>query len=518
MTDRRPIKLTALLEDAGLAQADIMGNPQVMITGLSVHAQSTPRNGLFVALVGTRTDTHMLLSEAVEAGAAVLMVEKDCPRYPGVTIVRVRNTRQALGHLAQAFHGRPTRAMNVCGITGTNGKTSTAQQLASILRAAGARVGVIGTLGTCFGGKSAPGNTTTPGPLELAKLLGDMEKDKVGSVVMEVSSHAIDQGRVNGIPFRCGALTNISHDHLDYHGSFDKYLLCKRSFFTDHVAPTPGSVSVLNIEDPLGMELCDSYEGEKMSYSVGSTVGDIHAEGIRFERHTTTFQLVINGSRHQVCTSIAGQYNVANMLAAAGCAYSMGVDPATIAVGLEIAPQVPGRLEFINEGQPFPVIVDYAHTPDALERVLRVVRRYTQERLIVVVGCGGDRDRAKRPVMGRTAGNLADFVVVTNDNPRTEDPETIARHILEGIFQSSLKSNRYMVELDRGLAIARALEIALPGDAVLIAGKGHEDYQEVGTMRVHFDDRETARECLRALASTPSNTPATDKSLLETHR
>ncbi|MCC5875240.1 MAG: UDP-N-acetylmuramoyl-L-alanyl-D-glutamate--2,6-diaminopimelate ligase [Candidatus Sumerlaeia bacterium] len=518
MIERRPIMLTRLLEEAGLGHADIIGNPQVMVTSLSVHAQRTARNGLFVALVGTRVDTHMLLGEAVDAGAAVLMVERECMPYPGVTIVRVKNTRQALGYLAQAFHGRPTRAMNVCGITGTNGKTSTAQQLGSILRTAGARVGIIGTLGATFAGRHLDFHTTTPGPLDLASLLAEMEKERVGSVVMEVSSHAIDQGRINGIPFRCGALTNISHDHLDYHGSFENYLLCKRSFFTDYVASTPGSVSVLNLDDALGMELCDSYQGEHLAYSLESSDADIHAENIQFERHLTRFDLLINGSRHGVCTSIAGQYNVANMLAAAGCAYSMGVDPATIAEGLEVAPQVPGRLEFINEGQAFPVIVDYAHTPDALERVLRVARRYTQDRLIVVFGCGGDRDRRKRPVMGRTAGNLADFVIVTNDNPRTEDPDLIASHTLEGILGSSLKSNRYMVELNRADAIMRAIELALPGDTVLIAGKGHEDYQEVGTMRVHFDDREFARECLRAIVAKNTTPLPTDTPLLESHR
>lgn len=518
MIERRPMMLTRLLEEAGLAHADIIGNPQVMVTSLSVHAKSTARNGLFVALVGTSMDSHMLLGEAVDAGAAVLMVERESMPYPGVTMVRVKNTRQALGHLAQAFHGRPTRAMNVCGITGTNGKTSTAQQLASILATAGARVGVIGTLGASFAGRRMDYNTTTPGPLELATILSEMEKERVGSVVMEVSSHAIDQGRINGIPFRCGALTNISHDHLDYHGTFENYLLCKRSFFTDHVAPTPGSVSVLNLDDALGMELCDSYEGEHLAYSIDSGHGDIQAENLRFDRHLTRFDLVINGSLHPVCTSIAGKYNVANMLAAAGCAFSMGVEPAAIAEGLEVAPQVPGRLEFINEGQPFHVIVDYAHTPDALERVMRVARGYTEERLIVVFGCGGDRDRSKRPIMGRKAGDLGDFVIVTNDNPRTEDPELIASHTLEGILQSSLKSNRYAVELNRADAIARAIELALPGDTVLIAGKGHEDYQEVGTMRVHFDDREVARECIRALAVKPTTPPTTDMPLLESHR
>lgn len=517
MTERlpMPIPLTRLLDDAGLHEADITGNANVVVTGISTHAQATSRSEMFVALVGNRIDSHMLLSEAVEAGAAVLLVDRDTAPYPGVTQVRVANTRQALGHLAQAFHGRPTRAMNVCGITGTNGKTSTTQHLGTILRIAGARVGMIGTLGAQFAGETIAFPTTTPGPLELAGVLARMERANIGNVVMEVSSHAVDQGRINGIPFRCGALTNISRDHLDYHGSFESYMLCKRRFFTDHVATTPGSFAVLNVEDPLGEELFDSYTEDLLSYSVESPLGDVRAENINLGLHRTTFDLVIDGRPHHVRTALGGMFNVANLIAAAACAFSLGVDVPTIAEGLEHAPQVPGRLEFIDEGQAFRVIVDYAHTPDALERVLRVARRYTQERLLVVFGCGGDRDRGKRPLMGRAAGDLADFVVVTNDNPRTEDPERVTRHIIEGVLQSRLKSNRYMVEHDRQTAIARACEMALPGDVVVIAGKGHEDYQEVGTIRLPFDDRQVARDVLRALPSASPSSPAADIPAME---
>lgn len=497
-SSRRAVPLMELLEDASLQAVDIMGNPRTMITGISTHAQRTGRNEMFVAINGTCVDSHMMLSEAVDAGASVLVVEKETRPYPGVTVVRVPNTRFVLGPLAQAFHGNPTRAMNVCGITGTNGKTTSTHLVRSILQQAGCKTGLVGTLGAYFGGKFINLNTTTPGPLELAEILGAMEQENIDSVVMECSSHAIDQGRIHGIPFRVGALVGVTQDHLDYHGDFESYAECKRRLFYDYVGTTPGSVSCFNLDDAVGEHLSRTYLADHIGFSKNpETNCQIKAESIQLSANGTSFVLSIEGKKQLVQSCLIGAFNVTNMLTAASCAHSLGADLRTISEGLRNAPQVAGRFEFIQEGQPFSVVVDYAHTPDALERVLRTARRLCLNRLIVVFGCGGDRDRSKRPLMGKVAGDHSDFAIVTSDNPRMEEPSQIARGVLQGILQSSLKSNRYHVILERRQAVEQALHMASPGDVVVIAGKGHEDYQDIGVKRVPFDDRAVVRTALK---------------------
>jgi UDP-N-acetylmuramoyl-L-alanyl-D-glutamate--2,6-diaminopimelate ligase len=500
MSHRRPIPLQELLESARIVPIDVSGNPRAMITGISLHAQRTARNEMFVAVTGTKTDSHMLLAEAVEAGASVLLVEREVMPYPGVTVVRVADSRQALGHLAHAFYQHPARAMNVCGVTGTNGKTSTTHLVYSILATAGRRPGLIGTLGAFHGQRSIPLNNTTPGPLELAEILAEMDRAHVDSVVMECSSHSIDQGRINGIRYRCGALTNITQDHLDYHGTFENYVECKQRLFSEYIAPTPGSVSCFNMDDEYGAAFSRVYPGDQLRYSAVDGVDcDVQASEVVTRHNGTEFTLRVEGKRARLKTQLVGAFNVSNMLAAAACTHAFGVDFSTIAAGLERTPPVAGRFEMIDEGQPFSVIVDYAHTPDALERVLRFARRLCANRLLVAFGCGGDRDRGKRPIMGKVAGDNADFVIITSDNPRTEEPALIARHVLEGLLQSGLKSNRYYINLDRHHAIEMALTMAAPGDVVVIAGKGHEDYQDIGSKRIPFDDRHVARLLLRDL-------------------
>jgi UDP-N-acetylmuramoyl-L-alanyl-D-glutamate--2,6-diaminopimelate ligase len=497
------MRLVDLLETAGLRSATILGNPDAMITGVSTHAQRTQRNEMFVAITGTTLDSHMLVPEAWNAGAAAFLVEKDAPQYPGATTVVVPNTRQALGHIAHAFHNHPTRAMKVCGVTGTNGKTTTTHLIYDILRFAGMKAGLIGTLGASFGERSIPTGTTTPDPLGLAMVLAEMEQDNVEAVVMEVSSHGIDQGRVNGMRFRAGALTNITQDHLDYHGTFENYANCKKRFFREYVAPNPGSVSCINLDDPAGVELAENYPSDYLTYSAaGQPRASVLGEDPHFLPNGIDFTLCFEDERIPVRSPLVGPFNLSNMLCAAACCHSLGVGLKDIARGLENVRAVPGRFEYISEGQPFTVIVDYAHTPDALERTLRTARRICGGRLLTVFGCGGDRDRGKRPVMGKIAGDFSDFVVVTNDNPRTENPQQIARNIVEGILQSSLKSNRYHIVLDRFQAIDQALNLAVPGDVVLIAGKGHEDYQDIGVKRLPFDDRAVSRQILREMLFT----------------
>ncbi len=497
---RRPVSLTELIDSAHLPAVDIFGNPSVMITGITTHAQRTGRNELFVAINGTRIDSHMMLSEAVEAGAAALLVDREVPPYPGVTLVRVPDTRHALGPLAQAFHGHPTRAMRVCGVTGTNGKTTVAHLIHHVLMRGGARPGLIGTLGASFAGHYVATRTTTPDALELAEMLRRMERQQIDTVVMECSSHGIHQGRINGIPLRGGALIGTSQDHLDYHGTWENYIATKKSLFFDHVATTPGSTACFNLDDPVGEDLSRTYLADWMGFTCGGSIpAAVRAEGIRQSVSGTDFALVVENASHTVHSPLVGAFNVTNMLAAASCCHVLGVPVELIARALGEAPPVPGRFELIDEGQPFTAVVDYAHTPDALERLLRTARRLCAGRLIVVFGCGGDRDRGKRAIMGKAAGDYADFAIVTNDNPRTEDPARIARQVVEGILRSALKSNRYHVVLDRRQAIEQAVHLACPGDVVIVAGKGHEDYQDVGSTRLPFDDRAVLREALAQL-------------------
>lgn len=514
MTVRRPIALEDLLREARVKPLDIQGNPRAMVTGISSHAQRTGRNELFVAISGTRIDSHMMLGEAVDSGASVLVVERETQPYPGVTVVRVENTHLAIGRLAHAFHRNPARAMNVCGVTGTNGKTSTAHLMSSIFRFAGCRAGQIGTLGAYFEGKTIRLNTTTPGALELSEIFSAMDDDRIEFVVMEVSSHAAHQHRISGIPFRCGAFLNISQDHLDYHGTMEAYAAAKFSFFENYVSPTPGSVACFNLDSIFGRQWAHVYRQDSIGFSVDpETDCPVRALEPQCRLDGTSFKLIIEGETHEVESCLVGAFNVENMLAAASACYSMGIDARTIARALNQAPSVPGRFEFIREGQEFSVVVDYAHTPEALELLLASARCLCKGRIITVFGCGGDRDRVKRAMMGRTVGGFSDFVIVTNDNPRTEDPHAIARQAVEGILQSPLKTNRYQVVLDRRDAIEQALYIAGPDDFVIIAGKGHEDYQDVGTTRLPFDDRLVARGILQRM-----NGNKTQQEWLETVR
>jgi UDP-N-acetylmuramoyl-L-alanyl-D-glutamate--2,6-diaminopimelate ligase len=384
----------------------------------------------------------------------------------------------------------------------------------AILARAGFRTGLIGTLGAFFNGKSVNFGATTPSPLELAQIFEAMEHERVDAAVMECSSHAIDQQRLAGIPIRVGALLGVTQDHLDYHGTFENYAECKKRLFTEFVSPTPGSVSCFNIDDETGASLARTYRTDFTRFSRNPESGaEVSCEDVVLAPNGTSFQLLIEGRRAAVQSRFVGAFNVMNMLAAASCAHHLGVDAEGIADGLSHCPAVAGRFELIDEGQPFSVVVDYAHTPDALERVLRTARRLCANRVITVFGCGGDRDRTKRPVMGKVAGECSDFVIITSDNPRTEDPDQIARQALKGVLQSPLKSNRCLVQVDRREAIEQALNLALPGDLVLIAGKGHEDYQEIGTIRHPFDDRAVAREVLRTLLS--SSQPSTSEISME---
>lgn len=460
---------------------------EVRVSGVAYRSDSVRPGDAFFCIPGFRTDGHAFAPDAIERGAVALVCER--PLGLGVPEMVVDDTRRALALASARFFGEPSETLEVVGITGTNGKTTTTYLLDSILRVTGRATGLIGTVETRIGDQRLSSAHTTPESADLQALLARMRDEGVRGVSMEVSSHAIDLHRVDGVRFAVAAFTNLTQDHLDYHSTLEEYWTVKRRLFTDLAV----CERVVNIDDSRGLELAEEVH-------VGWTVGrdaraTVRAVDEKHELTSTSFTLCTPGGSADVVLPLAGAYNVSNALIAAGCALALGVSLPDVVAGLEQAPQVPGRLERIDEGQPFAVLVDYAHTPDSLAKAIEAVREVTPGRVITVFGCGGDRDPEKRPLMGYAAGVGSDEVVVTTDNPRSEDPVGIVLEIEDGLRKTDAS---YQVQLDRRAAIHAALEMAADGDAVLIAGKGHEDYQIFADRRIHFDDREVAREELRS--------------------
>lgn len=459
----------------------------VAVSGIAYRSECVRPGDVFFCVPGHQHDGHDYAADAVARGAVALV----CAHPIGSTVpeVVVSDVRRALARMAARFYGNPSAAMDVAGITGTNGKTTTTYLLDSIFRADGRTTGLIGTVETRVAGKRLPSTHTTPESADLQALFAQMRDTGVESVSMEVSSHAIDLHRTEAVHFAVAAFTNLTQDHLDYHRTLDVYWQVKRRLFTELEVDN----YVVNIDDTRGLALavdCGSkWTVGRHAAAVVRAVDEV--AGAR----STAFTLGTPMGDARIDLPLAGAYNVSNALVAAGCALALGVSLEGVVRGLESAPQVPGRLERIEEGQPFAVFVDYAHTPDSVEKAVAAVRAVTSGRVITVFGCGGDRDPAKRPLMGAAAGEGSDFVVVTSDNPRGERPDAIIERILEGLVPTG---TQYSVEPDRRRAIAEALSRAESGDAVLIAGKGHEDYQIFAGETIHFDDREVAREELRA--------------------
>ncbi|MBI5155145.1 UDP-N-acetylmuramoyl-L-alanyl-D-glutamate--2,6-diaminopimelate ligase [Candidatus Poribacteria bacterium] len=513
MRPNTSVDLLDLLSGAGLLSADIFGNPDVLITGISTHAQRVEPGQMFVAIAGTKTDSHLLISDAIARGAAAVLAERDIPAYPHTTMVRVPNTRRALGQVVQAYHGNPARNMTMVGITGTNGKTTTSSLVSAIMTHAGLRTGLIGTLGTFWNNNYVDDHITTPDAMTLARSLSRMVEDRVDLAVMEVSSHAIDQCRTSGIPFKAAALTSVSQDHLDYHGDYASYMAVKRSFFFDSIEPVAEAVAAFNADDPVGEEMMHSYTGARVGFTANGAPGCAYtAREVRLRPDGTTFQLVADGKSTVVSSRLIGSFNVTNMLAAAAICHRLGREMPVIADALNHVSPISGRFERIEAGQPFLVVVDYAHTPDALTKVLRTARQLTTGDLITVFGCGGNRDKTKRAPMGRSAGAHSDYAILTTDNPRDEDPADIARMAEDGLAESGMRRGCYQTVLDRTHAIERALTLAKPGDCVVIAGKGHETYQEIQGRKFTYDDRVVARDILRTLSSAWTSRPAATES------
>jgi len=483
------MRFTQLLEAAGLAVKQ--GRGEAEIGGIAFDSRRAEPGCCFVAVRGSAADGHRFIAQALAAGSTAVVVEDASFVPDGVACAVVENTRRALGQLAQAFFDRPAAKLKTIAVTGTNGKTTVAMLIQRILRAQGVRAGLFGTIQYDTQRRCIPAGTTTPDPVMLAELAAEAVSAGATHLVMEASSHALDQDRMAGIDFQVGVFTNLSGDHLDYHQTMQRYLAAKRKLFENLSSQAK---AVLNRDDPAGETLAGGTRADLLWYGMDAPA-DLWGEIHRLDVGGAEFSLVEGTQRHTVSTELIGRHNVMNCLAAAAACRALGLSLQEVAAGLRGAGGIPGRLQRVESDQPFQVFVDYAHTDDALANVLRALRPLVAGRLIVVFGCGGDRDRTKRPRMGRVAEELADRLVITSDNPRSEDPAAIIAEILGGL--SEVGKSRAQVQADRRAAIALAVEGAGPGDLILIAGKGHEDYQLIGSRKVHFDDVEVAGQLLR---------------------
>ncbi|RKP55266.1 UDP-N-acetylmuramoyl-L-alanyl-D-glutamate--2,6-diaminopimelate ligase [Cohnella endophytica] len=478
----------------------IIGDPSVRVLSLEADSRKAKPGNLFFCLPGHTVDGHDYAPQAVAAGASALVTTRELP-LPIAQLV-VPDTRQALAVLADYFYGKPSHALRPVGITGTNGKTTTTYLIEQIWADAGVSAGVIGTIETRYAGQSVPMSGTTPDVLELQRIFRSMADAGTERCVMEVSSHALEQGRVKGTRFRTAVFTNLTQDHLDYHGTMEAYEAAKGLFFSrlgNTYSNNPGerNYAVLNADDDATKRFAKLTSAEVLTYGIDNAA-DIKASEVKITSMGTTFALETFLGNRQVSLRLVGKFNVYNSLAALGVAICEGIGLDDAIRSLERIPGVPGRVEPVDEDQDYAVIVDYAHTPDGLENVLNAVKELAKGEVICVFGCGGDRDKTKRPLMGRIASELADKLIVTSDNPRSEDPLAILQDIEAGLKDAGVAPERYELEPNRRSAIEKAVEMASPGDVVLIAGKGHETYQIIGDVTHDFDDRLVAKEAIRS--------------------
>ncbi len=476
------------------------------VTGLTYDSRRVGPGMIFVAIPGQNTDGHQFISNAIDRGAAAVICQTNgfIPRR--ATKIKVLDSREALAKASAIFYGHPSAKLKVIGITGTNGKTTVAFLIKHMLEVAGVRTGLIGTVRYEIGDRVIPAQRTTPEALEVQQMMSQMTRAGCAACVMEVSSHALDQKRVNDVQFDVALFTNLTRDHLDYHGTMEAYYLAKRRLFQSRPAEGKRRTAVINIDDAYGSRLRDESNIEiQLTYGTHEkAVLRVTEMGLGAE----TTRLVVQTPRGRIACAmnLIGRHNVYNALAALGAGLALEIPTEEMTRALETMPPVPGRLEAIRQGQPFSVFVDYAHTDDALRNVLTTLRELARGRLLVLFGCGGNRDAGKRPAMGRVAAELADYSLVTSDNPRKEPAAEIARQIVAGYREA--RADGCGVELDRSRAIDEIMRMARPGDIVLIAGKGHETYQEFEDTVVPFDDRVCASETLEAMGyglATPAH-------------
>jgi UDP-N-acetylmuramoyl-L-alanyl-D-glutamate--2,6-diaminopimelate ligase len=475
----------------------IIGTIDRPVESIAYDSRRVQRNGMFVALRGEKSDGHQFIGQAIEKGASVIVAEHE-GSHPRATFLVVENTRAALADLSAAFYRYPARKLKLAAVTGTNGKTTTTFLTKHICEAAGLRCGLIGTVRYEIGERVLPAIRTTPESLDLVELLAQIRDAGCRAAAMEVSSHALAQDRTRGLEWNVAVFTNLTQDHLDFHGTMMSYFDAKAKLFTQLGTQQKKRkpMAVVNIDDRYGEQLLDKIDKNVavITYGRGARA-DFRASNPRVEFSGTSYQLEAGGKSYLVRVPLIGRFNVLNSVAALAAANALGISLRDAVLSIGKSSQIPGRLELVPAKRQFQVFVDYAHTPDALRNVLRTLRELEPHRLIAVFGCGGDRDRQKRSMMGDIVDQYADYAIITSDNPRTEDPNAILAEIEKGF-----RSSRYEKIVDRTEAIGRAVALAQPRDMVLIAGKGHENYQEFADYTVPFDDIQVAR---RAIADHP---------------
>lgn len=466
----------------------LQGNVEVDVKKIQYDSRKVESNDVFFAISGFSVDGHNFVDKAIDKGATVIVVEKEVTLRQGVTYIKVDNGRRALAIAAANYYDNPSRKMKVIGITGTNGKTTSAFMIKGILEEAGYKVGLIGTIANYIGSREIHAERTTPESLELQELFNEMVSEKVDYCVMEVSSHSLELDRVYGIEFTEGIFTNLTQDHLDFHKTFENYFLAKSKLFK------MSKNSIINVDDEYGRRLENMISSGVTTYSVKSE-SMLKGENIDLESTGIKFQVKIDEKFNEFVVSIPGRFNVYNALGCIGATLNEGVDIDTIIKGL-LKVTVPGRCENLTLGRNlnFEVIRDYSHTPDSLEKILENLRELTKGRLICIFGCGGDRDKTKRPIMGKIGTELSDIAIITSDNPRSEEPKAILEDIVAGIE----KDNYILIE-NRKEAIKEAMNIAKQDDVIVIAGKGHETYQVLKDKTIHFDEREIVLDLIEEL-------------------
>ena len=483
------MKLGDLLRDLPVlyAGADVA----LEISSLAYNSREVGPGSLFFAIHGDKADGHAYIPQALERGAVAVVSEQAAPPELAERWIQVAAIRRALADSGRILLHHPEKSLQLIGITGTNGKTTTTYLVESVLAAAGILSGVFGTIEYRMGGKTKVATNTTPESLDLLTYFGELVKAGGKAGVLEISSHALAQERVWGFHFAVAAFTNLTQDHLDYHKDFEHYFQAKRRLFEGLGAPPP-DWAVINIDDPWGARLLELPYPHHITYGMDAKA-HVTPTHVASSAKGTEAAIETPAGKLQIVSPLLGRANLANILTAISTGVAMGIASTRIEEGIANLRAVPGRFERIDEGQPFLVVVDYAHTDDALKNVLKTARELTRDRLIVLFGCGGERDRTKRPRMGEVAGALADFVVLTSDNPRSEDPLLIMADALVGLQRTG---KPYIAEVDRGVAIHKALEEAREGDIVVLAGKGHETYQILKDGKIDFDDRDVARKVL----------------------
>jgi len=479
----------------GIEYTVVTGDIGIDIKGIAYDSHQVEPGYLFVCISGFKTDGHLYIKEAIKNGAAAILIEKNVDQIEATTIIMTSNNRKALALVASNFYGRPSHNMKVIGVTGTNGKTTTTHLIKAILEEAGLKTGLMGTLYAQVDDMTMDFGHTTPEASEAEKFIEICRENKAQYVVMEVSSHALDLYRVECLDFNIAIFTNLTQDHLDYHNNMQEYRSTKIRLF-DMIPSGKENFVVVNADDTYARDFIQAAHAKVYTYGLSDN-SDIKAKNVKIGLKGSKFTLCCKGSTVNIKVKLIGMFSIYNVLAAIAVGLGEGISLEIIKTALEKVKGVPGRFEQVDEGQDFTVVVDYAHTPDGLENILKTARQLTNNRIITVFGCGGDRDRGKRPLMGEVAARYSDFCVVTSDNPRSEDPQAIINDIVPGL--DGVKDSRYAIVVDRREAINHAIHLARPGDLLIIAGKGHETYQLVKDKVLDFDDRKVAREFLKGL-------------------